>query len=43
MPSGQALIAAAQSYMARLVVVVDEDIDPSNLNDVLWAITSTLL
>ena len=34
------LIAAAHSYMARLVVVVDEDIDPSNLNDVMWAITT---
>jgi 4-hydroxy-3-polyprenylbenzoate decarboxylase len=34
------LIAAAQSYMARLVVTVDEDVDPSNLSDVLWAITT---
>jgi 4-hydroxy-3-polyprenylbenzoate decarboxylase len=35
-----ALIAAAQSYMARLVVVVDEDVDPSDLADVMWAITT---
>ncbi|MFL6796536.1 MAG: UbiD family decarboxylase [Xanthobacteraceae bacterium] len=35
-----ALIAAAHSYMARLVVVVDEDVDPSNINDVMWAITT---
>lgn len=35
-----ALIAAANSYMARLVVVVDDDIDPSNIGDVLWAITT---
>src|SRR6202012_41580 len=35
-----ALIAAAQSYMGRLVVVVDEDVDPSNLADVMWAITT---
>ncbi|HEY1541014.1 MAG TPA: UbiD family decarboxylase [Xanthobacteraceae bacterium] len=35
-----ALIAAAQSYMGRLVVVVDEDVDPSDLNDVMWAITT---
>jgi 4-hydroxy-3-polyprenylbenzoate decarboxylase len=35
-----ALIAAAQSYMARLVVVVDDDVDPSSLHDVLWAITT---
>jgi UbiD family decarboxylase len=35
-----ALIAAAQSYMARMVVVVDEDVDPSNLPDVMWAITT---
>ena len=35
-----ALIAAANSYMGRLVVVVDEDVDPSNLNDVMWAIAT---
>jgi 4-hydroxy-3-polyprenylbenzoate decarboxylase len=35
-----ALIAAANSYMARLVVMVDDDIDPSNLADVMWAITT---
>jgi UbiD family decarboxylase len=35
-----ALIAAAHSYMARVVVVVDEDIDPSNLQDVMWAIAT---
>src|SRR6185312_13175829 len=35
-----ALIAAAQSYMGRLVVVVDEDVDPSDINDVMWAITT---
>jgi 4-hydroxy-3-polyprenylbenzoate decarboxylase len=34
------LIAAAQGYMGRLVVVVDEDVDPSNLNDVMWAVTT---
>jgi len=34
------LIAAANSYMGRLVVVVDEDVDPSVLNDVMWAITT---
>jgi 4-hydroxy-3-polyprenylbenzoate decarboxylase len=34
------LIAAANSYMGRLVVVVDEDIDPSNLPDIIWAITT---
>jgi 4-hydroxy-3-polyprenylbenzoate decarboxylase len=34
------LIAAANSYMARLIVVVDDDVDPSNLNDVLWAVTT---
>ena len=33
-----ALIAAGNVYMGRIVVVVDEDIDPSNMNDVLWAI-----
>ena len=35
-----ALVAAAHSYMGRLVVVVDEDVDPSNLADVMWAITT---
>ena len=34
------LIAAAQSYMARLVVIVDDDVDPSSLADVMWAITT---
>ena len=34
------LIAAAQGYMGRLVVVADEDVDPSNLNDVMWAVTT---
>lgn len=37
----QAGILASQSsigaYMGRYVVVVDEDIDPSNMDDVLWA------
>jgi 4-hydroxy-3-polyprenylbenzoate decarboxylase len=35
-----ALLAAAQSYMGRLVVVVDDDVDPSDINDVMWAITT---
>jgi 4-hydroxy-3-polyprenylbenzoate decarboxylase len=35
-----ALIAAANSYMGRLIVVVDEDVDPSDLSDVMWAITT---
>jgi UbiD family decarboxylase len=34
------LIAAAQSYMGRIVVVVDEDVDPSNLADVMWAVST---
>jgi 4-hydroxy-3-polyprenylbenzoate decarboxylase len=34
------LIAAAQSYMGRIVVVVDDDVDPSNLADVMWAIAT---
>jgi UbiD family decarboxylase len=34
------LIAAANSYMGRIVIVVDEDIDPSNLADVMWAVTT---
>ncbi len=35
-----ALIAAGNAYMGRIVVVVDDDIDPSNLNDVMWAIAT---
>jgi UbiD family decarboxylase len=35
-----ALIAAAHSYMGRLVVVVDDDIDPSDLADVMWAVAT---
>ncbi|MDB5606426.1 MAG: UbiD family decarboxylase [Bradyrhizobium sp.] len=35
-----AMIAAGNSYMGRVVVVVDEDVDPSNLADVMWAITT---
>ena len=35
-----ALIAAANSYMGRLVVAVDDDVDPSNLADVMWAVTT---
>ena len=35
-----ALIAAANSYMGRIIVVVDEDVDPSNLADVMWAVTT---
>jgi UbiD family decarboxylase len=34
------LIAAANSYMGRIIVVVDEDIDASNLADVMWAVTT---
>src|SRR5262249_31438963 len=33
-----ALVAAAHSYMARIVGGGDEDVDPSNLNDVMWAV-----
>ncbi len=34
------LIAAGNAYMGRIIVVVDDDIDPSNLNDVMWAIAT---
>ena len=40
----QALLLAAGShagnYLGRFVVVVDEDIDPANLNDVNWAMST---
>jgi UbiD family decarboxylase len=32
------LIAAANTYMGRIIVLVDDDVDPSNLADVMWAI-----
>ena len=35
-----ALIAAANSYIDRLVMMVDDDVDPSNLANVISAITS---
>jgi UbiD family decarboxylase len=35
-----AMIAAGNAYMGRIVVVVDDDIDPSNMNDVMWAIAT---
>jgi 4-hydroxy-3-polyprenylbenzoate decarboxylase len=35
-----ALIAAANSYMGRIIVVVDDDVDPSDLGDVMWAIAT---
>jgi UbiD family decarboxylase len=35
-----ALIAAAHTYMGRLIVVVDDDVDPSDLADVMWAVTT---
>ena len=34
------MIAAANSYMGRIVVVVDDDVDPSSLADVMWAVTT---
>jgi 4-hydroxy-3-polyprenylbenzoate decarboxylase len=34
------LIAAANTYMGRLVVLVDDDVDPSNLADVMWAVAT---
>jgi len=40
----QALLLAAGShagnYLGRFVVVVDDDIDPTNLNDVVWAMAT---
>ena len=35
-----ALIAAANSYMGRIIVVVYDDVDPSDLADVMWAIAT---
>jgi 4-hydroxy-3-polyprenylbenzoate decarboxylase len=33
-----ALAGTSGAYHGRFVIIVDEDIDPSNLNDVLWAL-----
>jgi 4-hydroxy-3-polyprenylbenzoate decarboxylase len=35
-----ALAAASGTYNGRWIVVVDEDIDPTNLKEVLWAMTT---
>jgi 3-polyprenyl-4-hydroxybenzoate decarboxylase len=35
-----ALIAAAHSYMGWFVIIVDDDVDPSNLADVIWGATT---
>jgi 4-hydroxy-3-polyprenylbenzoate decarboxylase len=36
------LVASAPSsaYMGRYVIIVDDDIDPTNINDVLWAMST---
>ena len=40
----QAMLAASQvhagAYLGRYVIVVDEDIDPTNTFDVIWALAS---
>ena len=36
----QALSSKSAMYHARYVVAVDDDIDPSNMNDVIWAIST---
>ncbi|HWO40560.1 MAG TPA: UbiD family decarboxylase [Candidatus Eisenbacteria bacterium] len=35
-----ALGAREGAYLGRFVVLVDDDIDPSNMNDVLWALST---
>jgi len=41
--SGQVLALAAQcpaaNYYTKWIIVVDDDIDPTNINDVLWALS----
>lgn len=34
------MAAASHCYFARIIILVDDDIDPSNLDDVLWAVSS---
>ena len=42
----QAALLASQlqvgGYMAKLTIVVDEDVDPTNLNEVMWATVSRM-
>jgi UbiD family decarboxylase len=39
--AGQAATSGrAGAYLGRFVIVVDEDIDPTDINDVLWAIST---
>ncbi|MFQ6078252.1 MAG: UbiD family decarboxylase [Thermodesulfobacteriota bacterium] len=41
MQAGLAVIGShAGGYMSKLVIVVDEDIDPTDLNEVLWAVVT---
>lgn len=37
------MVAAGEhggGYLCRFVIVVDDDVDPSNVNDVLWAVAT---
>jgi UbiD family decarboxylase len=34
------LVAAANTYMGRIIVLVDDDVDPSSLADVMWAVAT---
>ena len=42
--SAQVLALAAQcpaaAYYTKWVIVVDEDVDPTDMNDVLWALST---
>jgi 4-hydroxy-3-polyprenylbenzoate decarboxylase len=40
---GSAVLGAASSAGSRYVVIVDDDIDATNLNEVLWAMTTRSL
>lgn len=35
-----ALVTATHSYTTTFIILVDDDIDPSNIGDVLWAVVS---
>jgi 4-hydroxy-3-polyprenylbenzoate decarboxylase len=38
----QALWGTGQIMFSKNIVVVDEDVDPQNLNDVLWRVTGSI-
>jgi len=38
--AAMALLGSTYGYHRRFVIIVDDDIDPSNIDDVLWALST---